>query len=60
MNCLILRKEVYLCAYFVGYRQVMIPRILRKIFARSELHRAWLLGFNGCFEEVGIKYGTPN
>lgn len=37
-----------------------MPRWLRRLAARSELHRAWLCGFNGCFEQHGVRYGPVN
>jgi len=47
-------------AYFFGYQQKPVPRCVRRLFARSRLHRAWLSGSNGYFVECGVQYGTCN
>lgn len=44
-------------AYFHGYAQRHTPRALRKLLARSQLHRAWLSGRNGYFIEADVLYG---
>ena len=44
--------NLYLRVYLGGHSGRVMPRWLRRIAARSELHRAWLCGFNGCF--VGL------
>lgn len=46
--------------YLAGYRGRVMPRWLRRIAARSALHRAWLSGFTGWFDEGGISYGPAN
>lgn len=33
--------------FHLGYQGWQVPRLVRKIFARSGLHRAWLSGFTG-------------
>lgn len=43
--------------YFWGYGGGQMPRWIRRAFARSEIHRAWLLGRDGFFVESGIQYG---
>ena len=53
-------QSLYLRVYLVGYRGWYMPRALRRIIAGSELHRAWLLGFLGYFEEDGVRYGLAN
>ena len=47
-------------AYLHGYQRRRLPRWIRQTFARSEIHRAWLLGRDGCFVENGIQYGPAN
>lgn len=47
-------------AYFTGYAKKQIPRCIRRLLARTEIHRAWLDGYNGCFTQDGIKYGPAN
>lgn len=47
-------------AYLYGYSRNVLPAWFRRIVARSELHRAWLSGFNGCFIENGTRYGPSN
>lgn len=43
--------------YLYGYQRRKMPRWIRQAFARSEIHRAWLLGYDGCFAEGDVKYG---
>lgn len=43
--------------YLLGYQQRIPPRWLRCFFAKTEFHRAWLIGSKGFFSEDGIKYG---
>jgi hypothetical protein len=31
-------------AYFIGYEQLFLPRRVRRVIAKSEIHRAWLAG----------------
>jgi hypothetical protein len=33
--------------FHLGYQQFYPPRFLRRMFARSTLHRAWLSGYTG-------------
>lgn len=45
--------------FFVGYDQIVPPRIFRKIFARTECHRAWLSGYTGAWlASVSVRYPT--
>jgi len=44
--------------YFVGYDRVCLPRLVRRIIARSRLHRAWLNGHMGLFEQDGRPHGV--
>lgn len=46
--------------YLWGYTDQSAPRWARRLFARSDIHRAWLLGFHGVFEEAGQSYGPTN
>ncbi|WP_060192530.1 hypothetical protein [Burkholderia ubonensis] len=44
--------------YFIGYAGLSLSRVLRKLIARSRLHRAWLNGHMGLFEEAGRPHGV--
>ena len=46
--------------YLAGYSGRVLPRWLRRLAARSALHRVWLSGFTGCFEQDGVRYGPAN
>jgi hypothetical protein len=37
--------------YMKGYKGVLYPRWVRRLMARTELHRAWLSGYMGIFCE---------
>lgn len=37
--------------YLIGYKSNIPPRIIRKLIAGSDLHRAWISGWNGNFTE---------
>lgn len=50
-------QSIYLRAYLAGYTGRHIPRAIRRVFAGSALHRAWLLGSMGFFEQDGVRYG---
>ena len=52
--------SIYLRAYLAGHTGQIMPRRLRKAIAGSELHRAWLVGFLGFFEQDGVAYGPAN
>ncbi|MCF7701549.1 hypothetical protein [Loktanella sp. M215] len=49
--------SIYLRAYLHGYARQPAPRWLRRVIARSEIHRAWLAGWLGYFEQDGVSYG---
>jgi hypothetical protein len=53
-------KILYHRIYLAGHRRWVMPRWLRRFIARSNIHRAWFLGFNGYFEEGGISYSLSN
>ncbi|MFV1761502.1 hypothetical protein VWY69_00260 [Phaeobacter sp. A90a-4k] len=44
--------------YLAGYGGWIMPRIIRKLVAGTQVHRAWFLGFNGFFKQDGIAYGS--
>ena len=46
--------------YLLGLQKWFLLRSIRKLIAKSEMHRAWFLGFHGCFEQNGINYGLSN
>lgn len=52
--------SLYLRVYLAGHSGRVMPRWLRRLVARSTLHRARLSGFNGCFEQDGVRYGPVN
>ncbi len=37
--------------YLAGYSGLLLPRAMRRILARTKLHRAWLSGDMGVFTE---------
>lgn len=43
--------------YLAGHGGWKMPRKLRRCIAKSEMHRAWFLGYSGFFEQDGIRYG---
>lgn len=45
------RSSLVIRFYLIGYKSTIPPRILRKLIARSDLHRAWISGWNGNFTE---------
>lgn len=54
------RYHIYLRVYLIGHDGKVMPRLLRKLLARSEIHNAWLLGYMGFFEQDGIRFGPAN
>ncbi|MPQ69427.1 hypothetical protein [Pseudomonas sp. MWU12-2323] len=38
--------------YLLGYTGYLLPRSLRRLLARTKLHRAWLAGDMGVFREA--------
>lgn len=55
-----MNNRLLLKGYLLGYERRILPRWIRKLFARSELHKAWLSGYHGRFEENGVCYGPNN
>lgn len=55
-------NSIYHRLYIYGYRGNDAPRLIRKVLARSELHRSWFSGRMGVFEVEGLRYsvGSPN
>ena len=47
-------------AYLTGYSGRIMPRQVRRMIGGSELHRAWLLGHMGIFEQDGVRHGPAN
>lgn len=57
------KTEVLMVTYLqghTGFEMSRFMRFMRRMIARSELHRAWLLGSLGYFEEGGVSYGPCN
>ena len=44
--------------YLWGYRGCVLPRLARRLIAGSSLHRGWLAGHMGVYEEGGVRYGV--
>ena len=55
-----MRGEVLSRVYLHGHIGTALPRRLCRLVAQSEIHRAWLSGFDGNFVENGVQYGTSN
>lgn len=54
-------KEKLLMRVFLhGHTHGDLPRWFRRAFARSDIHRAWLVGHDGCFWQDGIRFGPAN
>lgn len=51
-----------LCMYFYmkGYKGKIYSRLIRRFFAKTDFHRAWLSGSMGVFSEDGICFGVSN
>ena len=46
--------------YLLGYDQWIAPRWLRRLFASTEIHRAWLSGNLGVYISEGKKFGKAS
>ncbi|TMV62377.1 hypothetical protein FGG78_34885 [Thioclava sp. BHET1] len=46
--------------YIAGLYGWVMPRRLRRALGGTELHRAWLLGHLGFFEERGVRFGPAH
>ena len=44
--------------YLKGYKGVLYPRWTRKLFAKTEMHRAWINGHIGIYIEAGIRHSV--
>lgn len=44
--------------YFLGYAGLSLSRGIRRLIAGSTLHRAWMNGHMGLFEEAGRPHGV--
>ncbi|HBN8007327.1 TPA: hypothetical protein L3645_006148 [Pseudomonas aeruginosa] len=47
-------------AYVQGYSGKVFPRAVRKVCAKSTLHRAWLAGHMGIFEQADMRFGVTS
>jgi hypothetical protein len=54
------KAEILMVTYLRGHGGSEMSRFMRRMIARSELHRAWLVGSLGYFEEGGVTYGPCN
>lgn len=48
-------NRIYHLIYFKGYSGYFYPQLIRKLFAKTELHRAWIAGRYGIYIENGIR-----
>lgn len=55
-----MKRVLLLRIYLHGYGGGCLPRWLRRRIGGTELHRAWLLGHMGFFEEAGVRYGPAH
>lgn len=55
-----MKRRILHETYMFGYSGRSLPRWARRIIARSAFHRAWLLGFTGCFTQDGVAFGPAN
>lgn len=46
--------------YMQGYYGHVYPRLVRRLFAGSVLHRAWLAGHMGVFKQEGRHHGVAD
>ena len=46
--------------YMQGYYGYVYPRLVRRLFAGTVLHRAWLAGHMGVFEQDGRHHGVAD
>jgi hypothetical protein len=44
--------------YLHGYHGRVLPRLVRRIIARTLFHRGWLAGHLGVFEQQGVRHGV--
>ena len=54
------KTEILTVTYLRDHGGFEMSRFTRRLIARSELHRAWLLGSLGYVEEAGVSYGPCN
>lgn len=52
--------SIYHRSYLRGYARQPAPRWLRRLMGGSEIHRAWLSGWLGYFEQDGVSYGPAH
>ncbi len=53
-------NAIYMRIFLAGYGGWIMPTRARRLIAGTMLHRAWLIGYLGFFEEDGIAYGPAN
>lgn len=41
------RSSIDEFTFHMGYQGVYFPRLIRRVFARTKLHRSWLSGYTG-------------
>ena len=46
--------------YLLGYGGWKCPRSIRRMVARTGIHRAWFLGWTGHFSQDGIRFGLAH
>lgn len=50
-------KKFLLDLYLLGYEGRLAPRAIRRLLARTQMHRAWLSGYMGVFREERQHFG---
>lgn len=55
-----MKKALFQMIYIQGHMGGTYPRFIRRLFAGTEMHRAWVLGSKGFFVQDGISYGPAN
>lgn len=55
---LTLLKAPLVEAYFVGYQGGLPFRWVRRVLAKTDMHRSWLAGNMGSYYECGKKFGV--
>jgi hypothetical protein len=46
--------------YMHGYYGNVLPRMVRRLIARTMFHRGWLAGHMGVFEQSGVRHGVAD
>lgn len=55
-----IRGRILLWFYLRGHTGQPLPIWFRRMFPRSQIHRAWLSGRDGNFWQHGVRFGPAN